>query len=604
MKLGTLDISIIIGYIAITFFIGLWISRKASRGLKSYFLGDNNIKWWMLGFSNSSGMFDVSGSAWMVSMVFIYGINVYWQQWAWPVWNQVFLMMFLSVWLRRSNVMTGAEWINFRFGKDRGANASHLITVIFAVLVAVAFIVYMSIGIGKFAATILPWDVSLHAAGMELSNEKVYAVIIILLTTIYSVKGGMYSVVATELLQYFIMIVCCVCVAYMAMNLVSKETIDGFFPSGWKTIALKTQVDIDWNSKWPAINKTIDDSGFRDFGWVFGMMAFKGIWASLAGPVPSYDMQRILSTKSPREAAKMNAFTMVVLYFPLYLLVAGILVLSIHYFSIEQMTAGGKPNLEALLGMVITELPTGIKGLIMAGMLAAFMSTFSAVVNSGPAYIVNDIYKKYFNPDATQKKYIQVSYIACAVIVIMGLLIGLGISNISTMFDLITGGLYAGFVVPNVLKWVWWRLNGWGYFAGMVTGILVSLLTILFWKSGHIVMSFPINMAASLAAAIIVSYATKKQDETDLQHFYTTTNPWGFWKPVKALALKINPAFLPNKNFAVDTFNVLIGIVWQMSMIIMPVYIVIKEYSSALMWLGIWAVCGIVLRFTWWKRLP
>jgi Na+/proline symporter len=288
----------------------------------------------------------------------------------------------------------------------------------------------------------------------------------------------------------------------------------------------------------------------------------------------------------------------------LYLLVAGILVLSIHYFSIEQMTAGGKPNLEALLGMVITELPTGIKGLIMAGMLAAFMSTFSAVVNSGPAYIVNDIYKKYFNPNATQKKYIQVSYIACAAIVIMGLLIGLGISNISTMFDLITGGLYAGFVVPNVLKWVWWRLNGWGYFAGMVTGIVVSLLAILFWKSGHIVMSFPINMAASLAAAIIVSYATKKQDETDLQHFYTTTNPWGFWKPVKALALKINPAFLPNKNFAVDTFNVLIGIVWQMSMIIMPVYIVIREYGSALMWLGIWAVCGIVLRFTWWKRLP
>jgi solute:Na+ symporter, SSS family len=604
MKLGTLDISIIIGYIAITFFIGLWISRKASRGLKSYFLGDNNIKWWMLGFSNSSGMFDVSGSAWMVSMVFIYGVNVYWQQWAWPVWNQVFLMMFLSVWLRRSNVMTGAEWINFRFGKDRGANASHLITVIFAVLVAVAFIVYMSIGIGKFAATILPWDVSLHAAGMELSNEKVYAVIIILLTTVYSVKGGMYSVVATELLQYFIMIVCCVCVAYMAMNLVSKETIDSFFPSGWKTIALKMQVDIDWNSKWPAINKTIDDSGFRDFGWVFGMMAFKGIWASLAGPVPSYDMQRILSTKSPREAAKMNAFTMVVLYFPLYLLVAGILVLSIHYFSIEQMTAGGKPNLEALLGMVITKLPVGVKGLIMAGMLAAFMSTFSAVVNSGPAYIVNDIYKKYFNPTATQKKYIQVSYIACAAIVILGLLIGLGINNISTMFDLITGGLYAGFVVPNVLKWVWWRLNGWGYFAGMVTGIVGSLAAILFWKSGHIVLSFPINMAASLAAAVIVSYATKKQDETDLQHFYTTTNPWGFWKPVKALALKINPAFLPNKNFAIDTFNVLIGIVWQMSMIVMPVYIVIKEYSAALMWLGIWAVCSIVLRFTWWKRLP
>ena len=199
MKLAALDISIILGYIFITFIIGFWISKKASKGLKSYFLGDNNMKWWMLGFSNSSGMFDVSGSAWMVSMVFIYGVNVYWQQWAWPVWNQVFLMMFLSAWMRRSNVMTGAEWINFRFGKDKGANASHLITVIFAVMVAVAFIVYMAIGVGKFAATILPWDIG---NGL-ISNEKMYSIIIILLTTIYSVKGGMYSVVATEILQYF-----------------------------------------------------------------------------------------------------------------------------------------------------------------------------------------------------------------------------------------------------------------------------------------------------------------------------------------------------------------------------------------------------------------
>ncbi len=157
----------------------------------------------MLGFSNGSGMFDVSGAAWMISMVFIYGVNVYWQQWAWPVWNQVVLMMFLSIWLRRSGVMTGAEWITFRFGKDKGSNASHLITVVFAVLVAIAFIVYMAIGIGKFAVTILPWDLSMGG----LPSEKVYSIIIILITSVYSVKGGMYSVVATEILQCFIMIV-------------------------------------------------------------------------------------------------------------------------------------------------------------------------------------------------------------------------------------------------------------------------------------------------------------------------------------------------------------------------------------------------------------
>lgn len=606
MNLNVIDVGIIVGYIVLTFLIGFWISRKASKGMNSYFLGDNNIKWWMLGFSNSSGMFDVSGAAWMVSMVFIYGVNVYWQQWAWPVWNQVFLMMFLSIWLRRSNVMTGAEWINFRFGKDNGANASHLITVIFAVMIAVAFITYMTVGIGVFASEILPWDLSANFGIITLQSKHSYAIIIITLTTLYSVKGGMYSVVATELIQYMIMIASCICVTILAINLVSKETIDGFFPNGWKDLALKMRVDLDWQSKWPAINKTIDDSGFRNFGLVFGLMAFKGLWASMAGPMPSYDMQRILSTKTPKEAAKMNAFTMIVLYFPLYLLVAGVMVLGIHYFSIAQMSdPNGVPELGSLLGRVIAQLPVGVKGLIMAGMLAAFMSTFSAFVNSGPAYIVNDIYKKYFNPKATQKKYIQISYISSVIIVLIGLLLGLFVKDVASMLDIITGGLYAGFVVPNVLKWIWWRLNGWGYFAGMSTGIIVSLITILIWKKdyGHIVISFPFNLVLSLVAAISTSYLTKNQSSETLMHFYTTTKPWGFWNPIKKIAIQNNVGFKPNKRFSTDMLNVAIGIIWQMTMIIIPIYIVIRDTEKALLFGLIWLVSSIVLYFSWYKKL-
>jgi Na+/proline symporter len=607
MNLGLLDTFIIIGYIVITFFIGFWISKRASKGIKSYFLGDNELKWWMLGFSNGSGMFDVSGAAWMVSMVFIYGVNVYWQQWAWPVWNQVFLMMFLSLWLRRSNVMTGAEWINFRFGYDNGAKASHIITVVFAVMVAVAFIAYMTVGVGIFASAILPWDLSTTFLGMQVSNKHAYSFIIIILTSVYSVKGGMYSVVATELIQYFIMVASCILITYFAFVLVDGDLLKNFFPNGWDELRVKLKVDLDWNAKWPAINKVIDDGGFRSFALVFGMMAFKGVWASLAGPLPSYDMQRILSTKSPKEAVKMNAFTMLILYLPLYLLVASILVLGIHYFSIAEMSKDGTPNLGALLGMVIAKLPTGAKGLIMAGMLAAFMSTFSAFVNSGPAYIVNDIYKRYIKPDATSKQYIRISYISSAAIVLIGLCIGLFMQNVETMFDIITGGLYAGFVVPNVLKWVWWRLNGWGYFAGMLTGTLASLFFIFMWKelSGgqHIVMSFPYNMALSLTAAILVSYITKKQDETSLMRFYEKTNPWGWWKPVQHWVTKQNSLFVPNKDFWMDALNVVLGIVWQMTLIVMPIYFVIRQYSSAMWLLVVFLVISFVLKFTWYNRM-
>ncbi len=606
MQLASIDVAIIVGYIVLTFLIGLWISRKASKGMNSYFLGDNNIKWWMLGFSNSSGMFDVSGAAWMVSMVFIYGVNVYWQQWAWPVWNQVFLMAFLSIWMRRSNVMTGAEWITYRFGKGKGSTASHLITVVFAVIVAVAFITYMTVGIGVFASEILPWNLAIDMDAIQLQSKHSYALIIIILTTLYSVKGGMYSVVATELIQYMIMVASCICITILAINLVSKESINNFFPAGWKDLVLRMRVDLDWQSKWPAVNETIDKSGFRNFGLVFGLMAFKGLWASMAGPVPSYDMQRILSTKTPKEAAKMNAFTMIVLYFPLYLLVASVMVLGIHYFNIAQLSnPDGTANLGALLGKVIAQLPVGIKGLIMAGMLAAFMSTFSAFVNSGPAYIVNDIYKKYINPNAEQKKYIKVSYISSVCLVLVGMLLGLLVKDVATMLDIITGGLYAGFVVPNVLKWVWWRLNGWGYFAGMATGILVSLITILFWQPsyGHIVLSFPFNLVLSLIAAVLVSKSTVAQDHITLLHFYTTTKPWGWWKPMILLAKKDNTAFVANKRFGADMINVVIGIVWQMSMIITPIYIVIRETNMMLLFAGIWVVTSILLYFNWYKKL-
>jgi hypothetical protein len=199
------------------------------------------------------------------------------------------------------------------------------------------------------------------------------------------------------------------------------------------------------------------------------------------------------------------------------------------------------------------------------------------------------------------------SYLSSTVIVLIGLAVGLLMKNVETMFDIITGGLYAGFVVPNVLKWVWWRLNGWGYFAGMFTGTLTSLFFIFTWKdlSGgqHMVMSFPWNMALSLTAAIGVTFLTRRQDETSLQAFCEKTNPWGWWKPVQRRILARNPAFRPNRDLGRDALNVVLGIVWQMTLIVMPIYFVIRQYGSALALLGLFAVISVILKFTWYDKI-
>nr|HQI50244.1 sodium:solute symporter [bacterium] len=157
MTLSPLDIGIVIGYLILTVLIGFIVSKRASKGLNSYFLADKGLPYWILGVSDASGMFDITGTMWLVYVVFVYGLKSVFLPWLWPVFNQVFLMVFMSKWMRRSNVMTGAEWIGTRFGGGRGGVLAHISVVVFALVSVIGFLAYGFAGIGKFLAQFLPW---------------------------------------------------------------------------------------------------------------------------------------------------------------------------------------------------------------------------------------------------------------------------------------------------------------------------------------------------------------------------------------------------------------------------------------------------------------
>src|SRR6266568_8836567 len=157
MKLRAWDLGIIVAYFLVVILTGLWVSRRGAKDLDSYFLGGKSLPWYLLGISDASGMFDISGTMYLVSILFVYGVKSIWLPWLWPVFNQIFLMMFLSGWLRRSNVLTGAEWIQTRFGKGPGANLAHLSVVFFALVNVIGMLAYAFKGIGKFAVVMLPW---------------------------------------------------------------------------------------------------------------------------------------------------------------------------------------------------------------------------------------------------------------------------------------------------------------------------------------------------------------------------------------------------------------------------------------------------------------
>lgn len=610
MKLATIDIAIIFLYLILTVWIGFWLSKRASRNLQTYFLAGNDIPWYFLGLSNASGMFDVSGTMIAVTWLFVYGLKSAWIPWLWPVWNQIFMMIFLALWLRRSNVLTGAEWITFRFGKSKGSQLSHIITVVFAVIIVIAFMAYFVEGIGKFAAQFLPWDLSFRLAGMSISSENTYAIIIIGITTLYTVKGGFYSVVGTEVMQFIIMTIACIVVGVIALSQTTYDQIQAVIPDGWTSLWFGWELNIDWSNHLPAANDRIQEDGYSLFGFIFMMMLFKGIWASLAGPVPSYDMQRVLSTRTPKEAAMMFGLTPVVLMLPRYLMIAGITVLALVYMDPAQLTDAttGRLDFEEVLPFAISEyVTTGFKGLLLAGLLAAFMSTFAAFINAGSAYVVNDIYKKYLRPDAEAKVYVQLSYIVTIALVVVGILFGLAGGNIQARTDWIVGLLYGSYVASNVLKWIWWRFNGYGFFYGMLSGmigvaILPSIMDALGWKLLAIE-QFPFLLVMALAGSIVGCLATPPDDEETLKAFYKKTRPWGFWKPIHEKVVAEDPSFIGNKDFYRDSFNVVIGIIWQMSLVVIPIFLIIRETFSLWLWIGIFVLTSYLLKRYWYDRL-
>ena len=606
MSLAFVDIAIILLYIAGILFVGFYISRRASQNLQSYFLGGNTLKWYYLGLSNASGMFDISGTMWTVAILFIYGLKSAWIPWLWPVWNQVFIFVYLAIWLRRSKVMTGAEWITFRFGDGKSAKLSHIIVVIFAVISVIGFIAYFFEGIGKYCTAILPWNLSVSLGSLYLSSESSYALIICILTTIYTVKGGMYSVVATEVMQFVIMTISCFVIGYIAYTSVSAEQINAVIPPGWKDLTFGWTLDVDWSSSaLPGITDKIADDGFSFFGVLFMLMLFKGIFASVAGPVPSYDMQRVLSARKPSEAAKMSFTTIWVLYIPRYLMVAGFSVLALVYLTPELQAMGTNLDFEKILPLAINKfVPAGFKGLLLAGFLAAFMGTFSAFVNSAPAYIVNDIYKKYINPNGSDSTYIRLSIISSIVLVALGLTFGFFISSLNKLTLWLTSALYGGYIAANVLKWVWWRFTGYGYFYGMLFGLLASTVKLFFFPDIVDIYMFPVILAFSVAGCLIGTYIRPLENREAVKEFYRRTRPWGFWGPIRREVMEENPDFVPNQEGRRDAVNIVIGIAWQFSQVVIPIYFMIRENYQAMGWVIVLVATTWVLKKNWWNKLP
>lgn len=612
MKLQGIDIAIIITYLLSMLLIGWLMRKKASLNKESYLLGGKSLPWYLLSLSNASDMFDVSGTMWMVMLCFIYGIKSIWIPWLWPSFNTIFMMMFLSKWLRRSNATTGAEWLATRFGTSgKGVRASHNIVVIFALLSCFGFLAYGFIGLGKFVEIFIPWQLVQPYIPFTVSAQFVphfYGIIFTLFAAFYSVVGGMYSIVIGDVVKYIMMTLACISIAVIAMIHLHGKSL--FVPAGWDNPFFGKTLGLDWSNIIPDAAKKIDEDGFSFFSIFFMMMTFKGIIASFTGPTPNYDMQKVLSTRSPKEASKMTGFMSFFLYPIRYAMITGVTVLALLYYQQLNLSTPTGTDFEKILPATLNSfLPAGILGLVLTSLLGAFMGTFSGTLNAAQAYIINDIYLKFVNPAATTKKVIVMNYFVGASIVIISICLGYFVKNINSALQWIANALYGGYIAANVLKWFWWRFNANGFFWGMASGILAALVLPyckewyphLFFQQD--LYNWPLLFVISIVGSLAGTYTAPATDTDVLKSFYRNVRPWGFWEPIHQLVVKENASFTENKNCKLDMFNVVLGVIGQCCLALLPMYLILWLQMPFAVVLIVLTIIILVLKKTWWNKL-
>ncbi len=569
-RLGFIDIFIIAAYILVLVWIGLWAKKRAERGIDSYFLGERRMRWWMLAMSGSSSYWDITGTMWIVSLLCIMGMKAMWHQWIWGWPLPVFFAIFMGKWINKSKVLTAAEWMKTRFGEDSAGSSARSAYAVLAVVTVTGFLAYDAVGMGKFGTQFLPFSKSLCS------------VLILGTTGIYIIFGGFHSLIMTEVIQTILMSIGAVVIAVIGFAKVDLAALSQRMAGSFYSLS------IHW--KEPAFAET----EFFLFGALAIAWVSKGLLLCFGGPEQLYDFQRFLSAKNEKDASKLGLLwgALHTLRWPMAM---GIALLFLGGFM-------GVKDYESVLPAVINEfLPVGVRGMVLAALLAAFMSTFNSTVNAGASYLVVDIYKKYLNPNASQKQLVRAGYLSSFLLIATGIAIGATAQSIHKVFQWIMAALGAGVLLPNFLRWYWWRLNGWGFTAGVLVGIGASLVQAIFFATAPLYIYFPVIAGVGLVASVIVSYATPPTDENILVNFYKTIQPAGLWGPVKRHVKKLFPEF-KREFFRISLLNVAVGIPWLFSLWVFPMYLVSRAYGRAAVFAGITAVLSVVLYFTWYRR--
>ena len=588
--MDTVDTIIIIGFLVLITAVGYFMSSMASEGVDDYFLGKNKIPWWVLGISTATSNFDMSGTMIIVAMVYELGYRGFLVEIRGGVGlSLAFLMVFLGKWLRRSRVMTSAQFMKFRFGTDTAGKAAHLLSAITQSIMCLGMIIYFCVGSGKFLQFFLPWDANVCTG------------IMVAVGLAYTLMSGLYGVVFTDVIQMIILSFAAVYIAVKGFNVDFSSQVT----QGWYELSLS--VPDSMQSTLMAI-----DPAFELFGICVIFYFFRTTLEGMGG-IGGYTDQRFFAARNEREAGLLTLESIMISVLR-WAMVAGLVALG------YQMVASGAADMAAEIQAIQSDaenvlpavisgyIPAGMKGFMIAGLIAAAMSTFDSTLNAGASYLTIDIYKPYINPKATAKQLVRASQISTISLAVVGALIGFTITDINSIWQYITIAIGPAMLVPYVLRWYWPRYNGWGFAWGTGSAMITALAINGFGGSMPMYQSVPIVISVALVVSVIVSLMTPPVNDDTLCDFYMKVNPGGFWRKYANMVLEKGMVSKAEHNErylekAYDIISTCLAVPFQFCILIATMAFIFHDWEKFAYMGLITCITGLGLYFFWFKNL-
>lgn len=595
MELSTLDYTFIIVFFSLVLGIGIYVSKKSGKSSSEFFLSGRTMPWWLLGLSMVATTFSTDTPNLVTDIVRTNGVSGNWVWWCFLITGMLTVFVYAKLW-RKSNVNTDLEFYEMRYG---GKPASFLrkfraiyLGVIFNVITMSA-VTLAAIKIGSIMLGLEPWQTVVSAG---------------LITVTFSALGGFKGVVYTDFLLFFVAMAGAIGAAYYLVNIPEVGGIKALMAN--EDVASKLNILPDFSNKKALITLFIIPLAVQ---W----------WSSwYPGAEPGgggYIAQRMLAAKNENHAIGATFFFNIMHYalrpWPWILVALASIVVYPDLASIQEAFPNVTPDKlghDLAYSAMLTKLPSGLLGVVLASLVAAYMSTISTQLNWGSSYIVYDFYKQQINPNASEKKLVAVGRISTVVLMIFSAALALLLQNALQLFDLLLA-FGAGTGLIFILRWFWWRINAWTEITAMFASGIISIIlkltpfgAFLFATDTGILpdwSEYIFIVVVTTLIWLIATFVTKPESKDTLRGFYRKIQPGGpGWAKVVNEAKVDSVEIVKSKekwSVPAGISAMLLGVVLIYAIMFATGYWIYGRTTQALVLTVVSIVAGILLVKAW-----